>query len=344
MRLRSVRAVAFSVAAGLAALALPAGSSSAQDVKEIHVLLPNPSAINVFPLWVAIGEGYFEEEGLEVNVEAVDGSSQVLQAMSAGQAQIGLPGPGPVLAARARGVDVVFIYNHFAKSVFGVVVREESAYKTPADLKGTTIGVGTADGAEVGFTRAILNDLGMVENTDYTFLPVGDGGLAAAAFEREDIQAYAAAVSDSAIMNSRGLMLREITPEAYLAYFGNGYAALRSYIDENPDVIEKFGRAMVRGVEFGMDPANEAKVLEHTTAGNPQEGEDPAFAAALLAAIKGRVTPFDPSKGWGYQPPEHWELWHKSQVATGALEKPLDDLSQAYTNDYVDGWNEGAAQ
>ena len=63
------------------------------------------------------------------------------------------------------------------------------------------------------------------------------------------------------------------------------------------------------GAEFGMDPANEAKVLEHTTAGNPQEGEDPAFASALLASIKGRVTPFDQSKGWGYQPPEHWELW-----------------------------------
>lgn len=343
MQLKSVRAVALSVAAGIAALAFP-GSGSAQDLEEINVLLPNPSAINVFPLWVAIGEGYFEEEGLAVNVEAVDGSSQVLQAMSAGQAQIGLPGPGPVLAARARGVDVVFIYNHFAKSVFGVVVREESAHQTPADLKGTTIGVGTADGAEVGFTRAILTDLSMVEGTDYTFLPVGDGGLAAAAFERGDIESYAAAVSDAAIMNSRGLKLREITPEAYLAYFGNGYAALRSYIDTNPDVIEGFGRAMVRAVKFGMDPANEKVVLAHAAEGNPQEGEDPAFAAALLTSIKGRVTPFDPSKGWGYQPPEHWELWHKSQVASGALEAPLDDLSQAYTNDFIAGWNEGAAQ
>lgn len=342
MRLRTVLPAAFCLVAGVAAMTQPASPARAQDMTEINVLLPNPSAINVFPLWVAIGEGYFEKEGLKVNVEAVDGSSQVLQAMSAGQAQIGLPGPGPVLAANARGVDVVFIYNHFAKSVFGLVVREESAHQTPADLKGTTIGVGTADGAEVSFTRAILNDLNMVEGTDYTFLPVGDGGLAAAAFERGDVESYAAAVSDAAIMSSRGLMLREITPEAYLAYFGNGYAALRSYIDANPKVIEGFGRALVRGVEFGMDPANEAKVLEHTTAGNPQEGEDKAFAAALLASIKGRVTPFDPSKGWGYQPPEHWELWHKSQVDSGALEAPLPDLTKVYTNEFIAVWNEGA--
>jgi NitT/TauT family transport system substrate-binding protein len=244
-----------------------------------------------------------------------------------------------VLAARASGVEVVFIYNHFAQSVFGLVVRDEAPYQTPADLKGTTIGVGTADGAEVGFTRAILNDLGMVEGQDYEFLPVGDGGPATAAFERGDIEGYAAAVSDAAILNARGMRVREITPKEYLAYFGNGYAVMRSYMEERPEVIEAFGRALVRGVEFGMDPANEDRVLEHTAAGNPQEGEDQAFAAALLEAIKGRLTPADPAQGWGYQPPEHWELWHESQIASGALTEPLPDLTAAYTNQFVEAWN-----
>lgn len=73
---------------------------------ELTVAVPNPSAITWLPMWVAIGEGYFEEEGMTLTVEAVDGSGQVLQAMAAGQAEIGAPGPGPVLAARARGVDV----------------------------------------------------------------------------------------------------------------------------------------------------------------------------------------------------------------------------------------------
>ena len=326
----------------VAAVALAAGlalAPAAMHAEEITVVIPNPSAINVFPLWVAIGQGYFEEEGLTVNVEAVDGSAAVLQAMAAGQAEIGLPGPAPVLAARARGVDVVFIYNHFAQSVFGLVVREEAPYQTPTDLKGQTIGVGTADGAEVGFTRAILNDLGMVEGQDYEFLPVGDGGPATAAFERGDIEAYAAAVSDAAILNARGLHVREITPKEYLAYFGNGFAVMRSYMEEHPEVIEGFGRALVRGVEFGMDPANQDQVLEHTTAGNPQEGEDQAFAAALLEAIKGRMAPAEPDKGWGYQPPEHWELWHESQIASGALSEPLPDLSAAYTNQFVETWN-----
>jgi NitT/TauT family transport system substrate-binding protein len=331
----------------LSALALSAFMSVtawAQDAaKDIVLAVPNPSAITWTPLWVAIGEGYFQDQGLNITVEAVDGSSQVLQAMSAEQAQIGAPGPGPVLAARARGVDVVFIYNLYPKSVFGLMVRDESEYKTPAELKGKVIGVGTADGAEVAFTRAILNDAGFVEGTDYTFLPVGDGGLAAAAFERGDIEAYAAAVSDAAIMTSRGLALREITPEQYLAYFGNGFAVLKSYMDANPDVVEKFGAGLVKGMNFALDPANKEAVLKHTEAGNPQEGEDKEFASALLERALERMTPTDAfrDKGFGYQPPEHWKLWHESQVSAGALEKPLPDLDAVYTNDYIDNWNKG---
>jgi NitT/TauT family transport system substrate-binding protein len=313
----------------------PAG---AQDLKEITVVLPNPSALNVWPMWTAIGEGYMEEEGLKVNVQAVDGSSQVLQALAAGQGQIGLPGPAPVLAARARGEDVVFIYNLNPKSIFGIVVREEAPYQQPADLKGKVIGVGTADGAEVGFARTVLSASGLTEGTDYTFLPVGDGGTAAAAFERGDIEAYAAATSDAAIMTTRGLKLREITPDEFKAYFGNGYAVLRSYLEENRDVVEKFGRALVRGTKFGMDPANREKVLQHAAVGNPQEAEDSALANALFDQLLVKMDIGDQAEGHGYQRAQNWDTWQKSLLSSGGL-KEEQDLSKAFTNEFVETWN-----
>lgn len=332
---------------GIMGLALGAAALSVVHVGDataetaITVAVPNPSAITWTPLWVAIGEGYFADAGLGITVEAVDGSSQVLQAMAAGQAQIGAPGPGPVLAARSRDVDVVFLYNLYPKSVFGLMVKDESPYQAPADLKGQVIGVGTADGAEVAFAQAILGDLGLTEGTDYTFLPVGDGGTAAVAFMGDEVEAYAAAVSDAAILASRGLNLREITPERYLAFFGNGFAALRDYMDENPEVIEGFGKALVRGMNFALDPANQDAVLAHCAAGNPQEGEDKDFAASLLAAVLERMTPTDAvrDQGFGYQPPEHWELWHQSAIDGGTLSEALPDLQAAYSNDYIKSWN-----
>jgi NitT/TauT family transport system substrate-binding protein len=302
--------------------------------------VPNPSALTWLPYWVAVGEGYFAEEGLDLRLEAVDGSSSVLQAMSAGQAQIGAPGPGPTLGARSRGIDVKFLYNLYPKSVFGILVKADSAAQTPADLKGTVIGVGTADGAEVSFTRAIMTDLGFKDGTDYTFLPVGDGGTAAVAFLRDEVGSYAGAVSDAAILAARGLTLREITPEAYLGFFGNGIAMLESQLAATPDLAPKFGRALVRGIRFASDAANKEKALAHCAAGNPQEGEQD-YAASLYDGVVHRMTPTDAfiGQGYGYQPPEHWQRIHDSAVASGALQAPLEDLAAVYTNDFVAGWN-----
>ena len=327
-------------AIGAAILALT-GATGAAAQTQVTVAVPNPSAITWAPMWAANGEGYFADEGLELDVQAVDGSSSVLQAMSAGQAQIGAPGPGPVLGARDRGLDVVFIYNLYPKSVFGLLVKSDSGYTEPSDLKGKTIGVGTADGAEVSFARAILTDAGMTEGTDYTFLPVGDGGTAAVAFLRGEVDAYAGAVSDAAILANRGLELTEITPPDYLGFFGNGIAVLREYADANPEVVEGFGRALVRGTRFMSDPANREAALDHMAAGNPQEGEDRAFADALLTAVVERMTPTEEfaGQGFGYQPPEHWQAWEKSLVDSGAKDAPSEDLAAGYSNDWVESWN-----
>ena len=142
------------------------GEGGAGGTTAITVLLPNPSAVNVFNLCAANGEGYLADEGIEMTMEAVDGSGAVLQAMAAGQAQIGLPGPGPVLNARASGEDIVMFYNSFAQSLFGLVVPEDSAIQSVADLAGTTVGVGTAEGAEVSYARGILADAGLEEGAD----------------------------------------------------------------------------------------------------------------------------------------------------------------------------------
>lgn len=327
--------------AGVAALFSALVTSVAWSATAVTVAVPNPSAITWAPLWAGIGEGYFEEEDLELQVQAVDGSSQVLQALAAGQAQIGFPGPGPLLGARARDLDAVFLYNLYPKSLFGLLVKADSGYASPADLQGKVIGVGTADGAEVAFARAILSEAGMSEGDDYTFLPVGDGGTAAVAFLRDEVDAYAGAVSDAAILAARGLDLEEITPPKFLGFFGNGAAALAEYVEANPAVIEGFGRALVKGMRFIVDPANREAALAHMAAGNPTEGEDKELASALFDATTERMTPTGEyvDEGFGYQPTEHWEAWHQSLVESGALELPLDGLDAAYSNAHIDGWN-----
>ena len=325
------------LAAGAIAL-VPLGMTSealAQDLRPITFVQPSPSAINSFNVFVAIGEGYFAEEGLDVTVEAINGSGAVLQALSAGQAQFGRPGPGPVLAARGRDVDVVFIYNFSARSNFGLVVPQDSAIQSPAELAGMVVGTGTADGAEVGFARNVLSGAGLADGTDYTFLTVGDGGPATAAFASGEIAAYSASTADAAILNQRGVPVREITPPEYARFFGNGFVTMGDTIRNDPELVEKFVRAIYRGHVFALDPANREAVLAHMAAGNPQESEDPAFAAALFDAVKEKTIPVDMENGYGYQPPEVWEEWQQVQIDGGELPGPLPDLTAAYTNEFT---------
>lgn len=311
-------------------------TTTAADLTEVTVLAPNPSAVIWFNLCAAIYEGFLAQEGIDATFEAVDGSGAVLQAMAAGQAEFGIPGPGPVLAARAAGEDPVAIYNGFAQALFGLVVLDSSDYQKPADLKGTdsptVIGVGTAEGSEVTFVRPILKDAGLEEGVDYEFLPVGDGGPATAAFQRGEIEAYAAAIPDMAIIEARGLPLREITPPEYKTVFGNGYATTQSLIDSNPDLVQGFVTALVKGAEFGE--ANPDQVEKDCAQMNPEEATDPDLARALLdlAIVVGK-----PLNGlpWGTYDPAAWEAWGQSLLDDGTLSEPID-VTQAYTNKYVD--------
>ncbi|MBM9593558.1 ABC transporter substrate-binding protein [Roseitranquillus sediminis] len=327
---------------GLGAIALGlalAGPVAAQDLEQYTYVSPSPSAINSYVVFVAIGEGYFADEGLEIIPQAVNGSSAILQALASGQAQFGRPGPAPVILANARGEEIVFIYNSLPRSSFGILVPEESEYQEPDELAGNAIGVGTADGAEVGFARTILNDYGMSEPEDYTFIPVGDGGTALAGLMRDEIVAYVGSTADRAILTYRGMPMRNITPERFQTLFGNGYAVTREFLEENTEAVEGFGRALVRANNFTRDPANRERVLEHLAAGNPQEGEDKDFANALLDQVLENGIPHNMENGWGYNDPEHWQEWHDSLVASGELEQPLDDLESVYTNQFIETWN-----
>ena len=333
-----------SLLAAVSAAGMLANPALAQDMRDVTFVQPSPSAINSFPVFVAIGEGYFEEEGLNVTVEAINGSGAVLQALAAGQAEFGRPGPGPLLAARSRDVDAVMIYNVAARSNFGIAVQEDSDIQSIDDLRGKVIGTGTADGAEVGFARNVLSGAGLSEGEDYEFLTVGDGGPATAAFMNDEISAYSASTADTAILNQRGMPVRDITPDEYGRFFGNGIATMADTIANDRELVEAWSRAFAKGHAFALDDANRETVLEHLAAGNPQEGEDKEFQSALFDAVRSKTIPPKGSEHLGWFPAEVWAEWQESLVEGGELSAPLDDLDAAWTNEFAKIGSEAAGE
>ncbi len=122
---------------------------------------------------------------------------------------------------------------------------------------------------------------------------------------------------------------------------GGGSTTAIDFEAATPPTFTGFGGAAdATVVADPADAANKEKCLAHCAAGNPQEGEQD-YAPSLYDGVVVRMTPTDAfiSQGYGYQPPEHWQAIHDSAVASGALEKPLDDLSAVYTNEFVADWN-----
>lgn len=131
----------------------------------------------------------------------------------------------------------------------------------------------------------------------------------------------------------------DITPDRFQRLFGNVHAALGDYIRASPTAIEGFGRALVRATHLARDPANRDEVLRVLREANPQEGDAPNVAGALLDAVLAKGVPHDAATGWGYYDPEHWQAWLDSRLSNNEMAAPLPDLSAASTDDFIAAWN-----
>src|SRR5699024_9041057 len=136
------------------------GGGEGGEMPTLTVALPTTSCLVSVENYVALENGLFEEEGVTINLEAVNGSAGVLQAVAA-QADFGGPGATPVLAALERGEDITYFLNVRPGGSFFLVTPSDTGIEEAADLEGMTIGVATADGNEVSFVDAIMSNEGL---------------------------------------------------------------------------------------------------------------------------------------------------------------------------------------
>lgn len=298
------------------------------ELFELTLAHANPSCIIFFPAYVADTQGYFEEEGLEVTIQGLNGSGAVLQAMAAGQADIGSPGAAPTILANASGQDVRYIANTAPGGLFQLVVPEESGITDASGLQGATIGIATADGNEKNVAAAILAAAGV---TDFDTLVVGEGATALAGFQRGDIDAYAASLDTVAYIENGGLPLTNVTGTATAYLFGNGLAANGTFIDENPEIVAAFLRAYERAIEASL--ADFEVVMAGCEEYSPQEAEDRGLSEALFNAIKDSLVSPD-GDVFGFNNAEYWERVKQDLLDAGEEVESVD-VNTIFTNDYL---------
>lgn len=219
-------------------------------------------------LFVARDQGFFRKQGLGVELVYVSSAPVALASIAHGDSQINTASvSGAILGAMAGGLDLVFIAG-LVNRLTGTIVSSPEI-KTPADLKGKTIGVTSIGGGNWVFTMLALEHWGLdIKRDNITIRVIGNDAVRAQAMTTGVINAtQLSAYSSSAMLKRQGYRILADLPELGIPYQGTTVFARRSYVNQQPEVIEKVLTAIVEAIAFIQNPANKAAVMNSLAKG-----------------------------------------------------------------------------
>ena len=121
--------------------------------------------------WIAKEAGYFANEGLDVELIRVGGSTRMVAAMLGGSAPVIQAGAIAALTANVAGAEVVIIGATGTVSPFRLIARPE--IKQPSDLKGKKAGITTFGSTSDQVVRIALKEFNLEPTKDVALLTFG---------------------------------------------------------------------------------------------------------------------------------------------------------------------------
>ena len=267
---------AFLIAAGLFA----ATSATAETALSFALdwRFEGPAA----PYFLAIDNGHFAAEGLNVTIEAGDGSVNTIPKIATGAFPIGFGDINTVIRFLDQnpGAPVTAVMMIYDKPAFAIVGRKSLGVETPKDLEGKVLGAPPPDGAWAQFPAfATANNLDVASiKVEPVGFPTREPMLA------EGQVAAVTGFSFSSVLNLKrlGVPAEDISnilmADHGLELYGNAILVNTDWAAENGETIEAFLRAVAKGwTDAAADPAAAITAL---VARNP--AADPALEQERL--------------------------------------------------------------
>ncbi len=258
-----MKKILFTIMAGIIALFSFVGCGKSSDVKTVEL---NEVTHSVFyaPLYLAIENGYFQEEKIDVKLTNGGGADKSMTALLSGTANIALMGPETV----------VYVYNQGKKDapkVFGQLTQRDGSFLVSrnaepdfkwTDLRGKEILAGRKGGVPAMTFEYTLNELGLKNGTDVnlnfdvqfnlmTSAFIGGTGDYCTVFEPTASEYQSAGTWH--IVASVGEQSGEIPYTSFIA--------LDSYLSSNKDTVKGFLRALKKAFEF-LNSHTEREIAE----------------------------------------------------------------------------------
>ncbi len=239
-------------------LALPGCSSSSpasSDTDGLKSVTLNEVAHSIFyaPMYVAIEEGYFADEGLDVTLVTGFGADKTMTAVLTDEADIGFMGSESTIYTYAGGAsDYVVNFAQLTQRAGNFLVSREPIEDFQWEmLKGKAVLGGRAGGMPEMVFEYILKKNNLDSKSDLSIDQSIDFGSTAAAFSggQGDFTVEFEPHATSLEEKGDGYVVASLGESSgYVPY--TAFSAKKSYIESNPEIIQSFTNALQKGMDY----------------------------------------------------------------------------------------------
>ena len=281
-------------------------------------------------VYVAKEKGFFEEQGLDVDIQHSSGSSQHVQLLLAGQVQFTTADAANVLQRIADpGLPLLAIALIGQTGQQGWVTLAGSGLDDPADWRGKTVGYRSTVPSDL---LAILKSREMTLD-DVNAQSIGYEPPQLLVEGRVDVYPVFLSNEPDIIRSKLGKEVNVFSAADYgMPTLGLTYVTTNDYADQHPETVTRFLIAVLRAIEWAEQNRDEAVdiVLQYATG---EEREHQRFMLdAELTAAESDVTR---EGGVGRQTAEQWQALNDFLHEFGAIDKPVD-AKAAFTTRFLD--------
>lgn len=293
------------------------------DLTQLDVVLDwYPNALHAF-LYVAMEKGYYEEEGLAVNIRFPSNANDAISLVAAGQADIGLYYQQDVIQTRANQNVPVKAIGAVVQSPLNIVLSlAEQDIQSPADLVGKTVGYAGTELSEA-MIRSMMDYVG-ADVEDVTLVDVGFDLMSSMTTGNVDATIGCFLNHEVPQMQEEGFDVSWFNLEDYgvPSYYDCLLLSSDQMIAENSDVLSAFLRASAKGfADVQADPEGSlAILLDHQNAENfpLTESVEQQSLEVLLPKMASDEVPFLSQSDACWQENIDWML------AQGLIDRAVD--------------------
>ncbi len=240
----------------------------------IRVGIPGLSA-EFAPVWAAKDKGLLKKYNLDMEIIAMQGGTQLVQAMIGGSIDFAVMG-GAYLTGAVKGADLVMVATHMDKFPYSLIVKP--SIKRAEDLKGTKLAISRFGSSSDAGLRVSLQRSGINPDKDVTILQIGGQTERYAALKADVVDGTVVIPPLSGAAQRAGFNKLFNMTKLGIPYPQEGVVASRQYIAKRRDTLLRFLKGFIEAVRdiktdkelaiavlakhLRMDPKKDREALE----------------------------------------------------------------------------------